>query len=53
LEPFDTKINCFGCLNLPRQQLSLSKLESDDPLSLLYQKKKIKIKENKILKYGG
>jgi hypothetical protein len=52
LEPFDTKINCSGCLNLPQQQLSLSKMESNDPLSLLHQKK-IKIKENKILKYGG
>jgi len=52
LEPFDTKINCSGCLNLPQQQLFFSKLESGDSLSFLHQKK-IKIEDNEVLKYGG
>jgi len=37
---FDIKINCFGDLNLPQQQLSLSKPEFNDLFSLLHQKKK-------------
>jgi two-component SAPR family response regulator len=44
MKPFDIKINCFGGLNLPQQQLSLSKRESNDLFSLLNQKKKRKIK---------
>jgi len=53
LKSFDTKINCFGCLNLPQQQFFLFKLESGDPPSLSFTKKKIKIEENEVLKYGG
>jgi hypothetical protein len=39
IEPLDIKSNCFGGRNLPLRPLSLSKLKSDDFLSLLSTKK--------------
>ena len=39
MEHFDIKLDCFDGLNLPQQQLSLSKLNFSDLFSLLNLKK--------------
>jgi len=39
MKPFNIKIDCFGGLNLPQQQLSLFKPKFNDLLSLLHPKK--------------
>jgi len=47
MEPFDIKINYFGGRNHHQRQLSLSTLESDEPLSLLPPKKGLENEKEK------
>jgi hypothetical protein len=49
MKPFDIKINCFGGLNLPQQQLFLSEPEFNDLLSTPQKKKKTKKRK---IKFG-
>jgi hypothetical protein len=48
MKPFDIKMNYFGGWNRCQQQLSFSKLESDNPISLSSTKKKTKNEGNKV-----
>jgi hypothetical protein len=48
MKPSDTKINHFSDQNLPQSLLSLSRPESEDSLSLLSTKKRLKKEENEV-----